>query len=237
MRTIVIVMCCCVLASVSKSGELRVRQVKGEVSVRSGVAEGWTALARGDILKPHDSIRTGPKGSAVLVIHESGGTGLSKKISVPSNVILDLSDIRELSQEDLMLSLTMERVRSSSYEWKNSDLRIPEATVVHGERPGGQKLTQSGDQGPAILQMNGTKVLFANGFYSTCALRALRIMESFPSFKEKFEHRFLLAESLERSHLNGEALNEYVALSGLKSLTPKQRSTVQTKIVSLRKEG
>jgi len=31
-----------------------------------------------------------------------------------------------------MLKLTMEKVRASSYKWKEEELRIPDAAVVHG---------------------------------------------------------------------------------------------------------
>jgi len=223
--------------AISKSDEIVVHQVKGDVKVRSGVDEDWQATAAGDELKPHDSIRTGRKGSAVLLIRSKGDGGIiSRKIKIPAEVLLDLSDVRDLSQEELMLTLTMERVRASSYEWKSSELHIPNATVIHGEKPVAQAVLKADDKELAALQMNGTKVLFAYGFYPTCALKALRIMERFPSLHEKFEHRFMVAESLERSHLKGEALSEYVTLSST-DLTTEQRSAVQAKIILLKKKG
>jgi hypothetical protein len=104
--------------------------MQGDVSVRQGVTEVWTRAAVGDVLRPDDTMKTGPKGSAVLIV--SMGNGTFKRITLPPEVIVDMSDIRELSQDELMLKLTMEKVRSSPYEWKNEDLQVPNAAVIHG---------------------------------------------------------------------------------------------------------
>ena len=37
-------------------GRISVQKVQGDVSVRHGVAEDWTSVKTGDILKPNDTI-------------------------------------------------------------------------------------------------------------------------------------------------------------------------------------
>ena len=132
-----------------------------------------------------------------------------KRITLPPEVIVDLSDVRELTQEELMLKLTMERVRASSYQWKNDDLHIPNAAVVHGtDRATGAALADNDPQS-GILLWNGARVLYDNGFYSTCALKAMELFRLYPSVGAKFENHLMAAEALEKASLRGEALSEY----------------------------
>ena len=49
------------------AGEIIVQRIHGDVSVRHGVAEGWSKVASGDVLRPDDTMKTGEKGAAVLV--------------------------------------------------------------------------------------------------------------------------------------------------------------------------
>ena len=223
-----------IVTSTALAGEITVGRIQGEVLVRAGMQETWQSVKKGDKLKPHDSMKTGVNSTAVLLV--SANEGAPAKITLPPNVILDLSDVRTLTRDELILQLTMERVRSSEYDWKNSELEIPNATVVHGERKdeaGGDGT----DEGTARLRMNGTKVLFQNGFFSTCALKGLSLMGRFPSLGETFENRYMVAESLERSDLRGEALHEYLALSSLPNLTSEQQRLVRSGITRLRGEG
>ena len=116
----------CGLVSSVLGQDVAVHKIQGDVRVRHGVAESWNRVALGDVLKPDDTMKTGLKGAALLVVN--GG----KRITLPSEVIVDVSDIRDLTQEELMLKLTMEKVRASSYQWKSNEMNIPNAVILHG---------------------------------------------------------------------------------------------------------
>ncbi len=219
----------------ANAGEIVVNQIKGEVAVRSGIEETWHPVKPGDKLKPHDSMKTGKGASAVLLVSLQG-SDKPARISLPPNVILDLSDVRNLTRDELILSLTMERVKASPSNPKENELEIPNATVVHGERRT-EEGADKADEEAAVLRMNGTRVLFTNGFFSTCALKGLSLLERFPSLGKTFENRYLVAESLERSDLRGEALNEYLDLSSMPNLTAEQQRLVRARITRLRGEG
>ncbi len=235
MRILICAMILGLSVTAANSTEIVVGRTKGDVTVRSGVQETWHPVKPGDKLKPGDSMKTGRGASAVLLVVMDDSKS-QEKISIPADVILDLSDIRKLTRDELILKLTMERVNTSSYEWKNSELQIPNATVVHGQQPK-QDAMQDADEQAAVLRMNGTKVLFKNGYFSTCALRGLSLLGRFPSLGESFENRYMVAESLERSDLRGEALNEYIALSSMDGLTADQQRLVRSSITRLRGEG
>ncbi len=215
----------------AKGEGIVLKKVSGDVHVRHGVAEVWTKIAVGDVLKPDDTMKTGEKGLALLVVN--GG----KRISLPPEVIVDVSDIRDLTQEELMLKLTMEKVRASSYQWKNDEMNVPNAKIVHGaDRTPTQPLTENQLE-IGRFEWNGTKVLYDNGYYSTSALKAMDVLRRYPPLGEKFENRLLIAQALERANLRGEALSEYVALSQSEKLTGEQHDLVKSRVNQLRKQA
>jgi hypothetical protein len=208
----------------ARSGDVVIRKVQGEVAVRHGVTETWTTVASGDVLRPDDTMRTGKKGGAVIVLSTSAARGgAQKSISVPAEVIVDISDIRDLTQEELMLKLTMEKVRSSSYEWKNEELRIPNSAAVHGANRSGDSLALP-DPSVGVFQLNGARLLYNNGFYATCALKGMEVLRQFPTLGSVFDNRLLVAQALEKANLRGEALGEYGALLALEGLSAEQRN-------------
>jgi hypothetical protein len=71
---------------IARSEDITLRKANGEVFVRHGVTETWTKVAVGDVLKPDDTMKTGKKGSALLVVN---GT---KKMMLPAEVIVDVAD-------------------------------------------------------------------------------------------------------------------------------------------------
>jgi hypothetical protein len=215
------------------AGGITVLKSTGDVKVRQGVTEIWNVVAIGDELRPHDTIRTGTGSSAILVVHLENDATV-KRITLPSQVIVDVSDIRTLSQEELMLKLTMEKVRASSYEWKNEDLLLPNAAVVHGENRGKQGDVKENDRQIGEFLLNGARVLFDNGFYATTVLRALEVFRMYPALGGVYNHRLLLAQAMERANLRGEALAEYGSLLKMEGINSIQQQLVQGRLDALR---
>ncbi len=212
-----------------------IRKMQGDVTVRHGVTEVWAPVVQGDVLRPDDSMKTGKKGSALLVVSASGASAPAMKvISLPPEVIVDVSDIRDLTQEELMLKLTMEKVRASSYHWKNDELRIPNASVVHGQNQGGGAVPGENDPATGELQINGARVLFNNGYFSTCALRSMEIFRLYPQLGSVFDNRLMMADALAKANLRSEALSEYTELSRMGNLSQQQASLVHARMEALR---
>lgn len=234
MKTVVTILAMLVAHAVAVSGNVSVSKVHGDVKVRHGVAESWIGLSAGEILGPEATIRTDKNGSAILVVNKGGVAGT---INLPSGVMVDMSDIRELTPEELMLKLTMLRVRSTSYEWKSNELNIPNTTIVHGTDASAGAGLKENDPAEGLMFMNGTRLLFDNGFYSTCVLKSLDVMRRFPSLATSFDNRWLVAEALEKAKLTGEALSEYAGITSLETLTEDQKARVHARIARLRKRG
>ena len=108
------------------AGDFVVKAVKGSVEVRKGVMEEWKKVKVGDLLKPEDSMRTGPGSSATIEADK-------RKLTIPEMTILDVSDVRQLSQEDFLLKLAMQNILAVPPR-ERDELSIPSATVVSDPR-------------------------------------------------------------------------------------------------------
>jgi hypothetical protein len=232
MRTLATLCAASLLAAQTYADGITVQRTRGEVSVRHGVTEGWTPVGTGEQLRPHDSMKTGGDGAAVLTVATPDGP---KTITLPAEVIVDMSDIRELSQEELMLKLTMEKVRGSDYRWQEGDPAIPNAGVIHGSRGGSSRELSENELRTGRLQLNGARVLYDNGFFSTCVLRAMEVFRLYPALRESFNDRLMVARALEEARLSGEALAEYGAITGIQGLTGDQQALVMDRMRVLRK--
>ncbi len=213
--------------SLTAFAQIKVTAVKGEVFVRYGASESWLQVAVGDILKPTDSMKSGKHSSAVMTIDDI------KKITVPEQVIVDASDLRELSQDEFLLKLAMEQVRSVPLPEKDQ-LNIPRTTTMHGsQKDTPNSLSSTLESG--VLQLNGTKVLFDNGYNATGVLKTKQVYRLYPALTKQFENRLLVASAFEKLNLVRDALNEYRDL--LKETTsPEQRSSIQHKVDELKKK-
>jgi hypothetical protein len=118
---------------------------------------------------------------------------------------------------------------------KDDALKITNTTAPHGEAKDKKQPLAESNPEIGAMQMKGARVLFENAFYSTGALKAMDVLRRYPSLG-KFENRLLVAQSLEKANLKGEALNEYVNLSTSKDLLLAQKVVVQEKIAQLKRQ-
>ncbi|HLX11678.1 MAG TPA: hypothetical protein VKS81_02585 [Bacteroidota bacterium] len=207
----------------------RITALKGDVSVRRGMSEQWVEAAKGDVLKPEDSIRLGKKASATLL------TDSDNRLTLPEMVIIDLSDLRDLTQDELMLTLTMERVRSIPDRSHDGDFSIPRTTTIHGANRDASASTELLPSGDGTLELNGVKVLYSHGYYATSIIRSKQVFRLDPSTEKRFDARMLVASALEKAKLPEEALTEYTDISH-GTLSQPDRSRVDAEISRLRKE-
>lgn len=232
MRAFALTLAAAFLSAQAFGEGITVQSTRGEVGVRHGVTEAWAPVGPGDPLRPHDSMKTGGTGAAVLSVTMAGS---AKTITLPPDVIVDMSDIRNLSQQELMLKLTMEKVRGSSYQWNKSDPAFPNAGVIHGSEKSSMRDLTENELRTGRMQLNGARVLFDYGFFSTCVLRSMEVFRLYPALSSSFDDRLMVARALEQAQLGGEALSEYGAIAGLDGLTAEQRVLVRDRMQALRK--
>ena len=219
---------CTLATALTTRADVKVVAVKGDIYVRHGVHEEWLIVSPGDVLKPEDSIRSGKKSSATIAIDGSN------QLVIPESAIVDISDLRNLTQEEFLLMLAMERVRSVPPRNRNDDFIFPRTTTVHGENIAKTDTTRPPNPELGLLQLNGTKVLYGHGFYATCVLRAKDVFRVLPDLAKMIDIRLIVASALEKMQLNGEAISEYTILLS-EELPKRQRDFVEQKIALLKK--
>ena len=187
------------------AAEFTVKAVKGAVEVRRGVMEEWRKVKVGDLLKPEDSMRTGPGASATIEMDK-------RKLVVPELTILDISDVRQLTQEDFLLKLAMENILAVPPREKD-ELAIPSATVLHGENKSKTDITVSTDGKVGEMQLHGARVLYDNSYYATSILKSKETLRTHPEVRSNYDARLTVAMAFERMKLTKEAITEYSLLS------------------------
>src|SRR5258707_11009916 len=85
------------------------------------------------------------------------------------------------------------------------------------------------------LQLNGTRLLYHNGYYATCALKTKDLFRLFPDLAAEMDARIMIADALEKMQLKGEAQGEYLAIPKSK-LTASQRQEVEAALQRLKKK-
>lgn len=216
------------ISAFSVFANVKIISIKGNVTIRHGVQQDWVSVAVGDVLRPDDSIKLEKISSAVLLIDEK------TKVTLPEATIIDISDLRTLTQEELLLLLAMEHVRSIPPSHNNNDLELPRTTSVHGAKIGEKETISQNKPNDCLLRLNGTKVLYDNGFYATSVLKTKKVFRLCPELNKMINFRLLVANALEKMNLKGEAISEYLNLLN-EELTEKQQLSIKRKIEELRK--
>lgn len=210
------------------AADFTVKAVKGTVEVRRGVMEEWRKVRVGDLLKPEDSMRTGPGASATIEMEK-------RKLVVPELTILDISDVRQLSQEDFLLKLAMENILAVPPREKD-ELAIPSATVLHGENKSKTDLTVSMDGKVGEMQLHGARVLYDNSYYATSILKSKETLRTHPEVRSNYDARFTVAMAFEKMKLTKEAITEYSLLSK-ENLPAPQAKKVQSALDKLKQSN
>jgi hypothetical protein len=231
MRTLVAVISLLLLTGAAALAEITVVSVRGDIKVRRGAEEQWHAVAAGDVVKPEDSMMSGRASFAILTV--DGAT----RLALPEMVIVDCSDLRTLTQEELLLKLAMEGIRALPQQKRGGgrDIAVPKTTTTHGARNEPDRPLSPGSESGVTLQLNGTKVLHRHGFFATMVLRAKEVFRLAPELQKRTDVRLMVADAFEQMRLTGEALGEYRALAKEK-LTAGDRSLVEGKIAELKKK-
>lgn len=203
-----------------------VKSVKGTVEVRRGVSEEWKAVKAGEQLKPEDTMRTGKQSSATIQFD-------GKQVTIPALTMVDMSDFRQMNQEEFLLKLAMENILAVPPR-ENGTMATPRTTILHGTDAGKENADTQQRIEMGLMQLQGAKLLYDNSFYATSILKTKETFRLYPGLQERVDARLRVATAFERMKLTKQAIEEYTLLLGEK-LSSEQRETVQSSLQRLRK--
>lgn len=174
-------------------------------------------------------MRSGKYSSAVILVEGR------LKLTLPGDAIVDMSDLRDLTQEELLLKLAMERVRSVPPQEREGEFSIPKTTTVHGSKK--QRDVQMPQRGENDrMRLNGAKFLYDHRYYATSVLRIKSVLRYHPEVDGSTDARLMAAAALENMKLDGEALTEYLDIAG-GALSAAQQTIVEQSIARLRQRS
>ena len=186
----------------------KVIKISGDVKVRRGVEEDWQPASVGMLLEDIDTILTGSDG---VVILQTMQTTDGNNFELGNNSILDISDLRKITEKELFLYLMSKKVQKIEPRNGKTRLRIGKVSVVHGEsKVESEKIPDSNLKFGFLLQeKNGARALHEQKLYPNSIIKYHKILEKYNAAKNCGEIHFYLGKSFEALNQIGQAIDAY----------------------------
>jgi len=206
MKKFVLYLIFCVLASnVFSQNRVKVMSTRGDVRIRRGLEETWRPAGVGMDLDQIDTILTGEDGEVVLFLDGSS------RFTMGGHSILDISDLRAITQRELFLYLMSQKISKIERHPENSKLRIADVNVVRAENKG----SEISDTSPEIggdrwrWETNGAAALYGNRYYTNTVLKLHKILEKYPEVSDCGLIHYTLGKAFEALDEFGKASDAY----------------------------
>lgn len=184
--------------------EVRIERVSGEVKIRRGVDESWHSTSAGVWLDEVDSIVTGENGAVVLVLPDGS------RFSLGARAILDIADLRKVSEQELFLYLMSRKVQEIEPHEQKTRLKVGNVHVVHGEDKTDSLLVSSEEStGEWRLLKNGARDLYRQAYYTNTILKVTKILARYPGVADCGELHLYLGRAFEALNKPGQAIDAY----------------------------
>lgn len=200
----------------------RVEKVSGKVTVQKGTSEKWTAVKVGNSLSANDLLQTGKNSSAQI----SNG---KEKFTLKSTSAIMPGSIKRISQNDLLLALTLEDIKSLPKNKKNSNTK---STAVYGSELNNKEVKTSLPSDIGIKKLNGAKQLAESGFRESSLLVAKETFRKYPETQNLIPERIYFADIFEKLSLYEEAQKEFNQIYSM-NISFKEKALVKKRIDQL----
>ena len=148
-----------------------VQSLEGGVQIREPFQNDWVRAKKGIVLKDHSTIRSQSNGRARIRTYSG------EPFVLPPEAQIEVSDLRQLSREDLMMELTA--IEMQKLPEQNQETKAETALVLHGAVHETRDLEAIRKEF-VELETNGALSLFHQGFISGFIVKANRLMVQFP---------------------------------------------------------
>lgn len=183
----------------------RIIKISGEVKVRRGVEENWQPAQVGMLLEDIDTILTGFNSMVILQLSDGSHFELG------NNSILDISDLRKISEQELFLYLMSQKIQRIEPREGKTRLRIGNVSVVHGESKAEAENPSVGKGKSALLvqEKNGALALYDQKFYPNSIIKFYKLIDKYNQIKDCGEIYLYLGRSFEAVNHVGQAIDAY----------------------------
>lgn len=179
--------------------------LQGDVKVRRGLEETWLRAAEGMLLEDMDSILNGETAEAVLEMDDG------RTFRLGSNAILDIADLRRITEQQLFLYLTAKKIQNLDPPGHGGPVRIQNVSTVRAENR-----SKSGGHGsdaadPLIWKQkaNAALAMIEQAYYPNAVVKLHKILDAHASTADKARLHLYLGRSFEAMEDRGRALEAY----------------------------
>lgn len=196
-----------------------VDKVQGTVKAQVGTNENWSNIVENQTLSANSIIETGKNSLVVL-------SGNNSKFTLKGSSALQLSDIKKMSVNDLILALAMEDMLNAP---KKKDEANSKNTAVYGAQINGIKDPIVETDNFGIKKLNGAVQLAEDGFKESAVVDAKDTYRKYPETKSIASFRIYFANIIFDFGLNEDAYDEFKSIQSLK-LSNDQKEIVNKKL-------
>ncbi|MBN2104369.1 tetratricopeptide repeat protein [bacterium] len=186
------------------SSAVRIRQIQGDIRIRRGLEEDWISAGIGMNLKPMDTIFSGEASKVVLELDDQS------IFTLGSNAVLDVSDLRRITERQLFLYLMSKKVETLDVPESTEKIHITNVSVVRGTKKEIKPIDDSSiKKSDWSLEANGARALLAAEYYTNAIMKFYKILERYPSLVDHGEIHFHLGQAFEALKKPGRACDAY----------------------------
>ena len=203
------------------------------LEIGPGRDEGWQRAGVGMLLEDIDSILSGEVSRVVLELPEG------VVFTLGGNAVIDIGDLRKITERDLFLYLTSQKINRIERSGKESKIHIENVSVVRGEKKMStlSEVYSKASSHMRELETNGAKALYSQGFYPNTIIKLYKIIEKYPDAEDDGKIQLFLGQSFEKVDEPGRALEAYqkVLKQGEKGDTDESKRIVQKASVAIQR--
>ena len=179
-----------------------ISKVRGEVKIRRGLEESWVDAHVGDRLRELDTVLS--QEGMVIFEMQDGST-----FKLDSHSILDISDLRRISRQEMFLFIMSEKVKKMPSR-KSSVLRSENFSSVHGEKQSLQKNAPKERATPEWqMQLNAARAMYEQRLYPNAVVKLHKILDHISKRVDCGGVSLYLGKSFEALDEPGQALDSY----------------------------
>ena len=183
----------------------KIIKLSGDVKVRRGVEENWQPASVAMLLEDIDTIMAGIDGHVILQTAE----GITFELG--NNSILDVSDLRKITEKELFLFLMSKKVQNIEPREGKTKLRIGNVSVVHGEsKAETEKISDNKLKTKLMVQeKNGARALYEQELYPNTIIKFHKILDKYDEAQKNGDVYLYLGRSFEAMNHPGQAIDAY----------------------------
>ncbi len=215
-----------IITGLTLAQSFKVEKIKGSAKFLNS-NEQWVSVNEGIVL-PDNSLLVSEDNSKVII------TADGKKFTLNESSAIWISNIKQMTVDELLLALAMEDIMSAPRKKENSNGK---STAVYGEKEGSaESIIMTDDFG--TKRIKGAIQLAENGYKESAIVSAKEIFRKYPETNKMAEYRIYFADLLYDFNLYEEAYKEFSSIKELKlsaeekAETEKMLSLLNKKIVN-----